>query len=191
MNYTEADITEALEMLWIDTSSWWQGENKWVDDLLKEIKDRETEIVCNWGWPLRCVKVVTGNVYYTDKEWQLYLLKEEKQTFPNWEEKIRKLTSSISEKAWVDEDNMIAIIRWIQEELSLTSDNIRWVLNDWIETDSRESTAYPWLVSLYTLARFTIILDWDIDVEKWFIEVQKKKTIHFVWIPIEDHEISI
>ena len=191
MNFTESWLTQTLEQWGVDISSWWSTPNKSVSHLLDEINNEEAGIICFKGDVSRCVYVSTGDVYYRGENDQLYWLKEVKQVFPDGTEKIRVLDSSISEKSGKHEDDMVGIIRAVKEELWLTSENIKSILNNWIEENSRESGAYPGLITKYILARFEILLEGEIDTEKGFKEVQKEKTIYFSWEAIEDREISI
>ena len=57
----------------------------------------------------------------------------------------------------------------------------------WIEEKTRESESYPGLLTKYILAKFQILLDWEIDIKKGFQEVQTEKTIYFIWEPIKDY----
>ncbi len=191
MKCTESWVKETLAMWAIDIKSWWKAPHKWVKHLVDEINNNEAWLLCFKGDVSRCVYVSTWDVYYRDTNNQLFLLKEEKQVFPNGKVIRRGLDNSISEKSGRDEDDMIWIIRAVKEELWLTSENIKSILNKWIKEDSRESKAYPWLISKYILAKFQILLDWNIDTNKGFQEAGTEKTIHFVWEAIEDREIDV
>ena len=185
MKATSNWLIESLELWRVDTSLWGTSTNKSVLSLLEEINNNEAGLLC-FQWDVsRCAYVSTWDVYYTDLEWQKYKLHEKKQVFTNWWVKVRNLPTSISEKSGRNEDEMVGIIRAVKEELWLTSANIKSIINKGIIENSRESLAYPWLLTKYILAQFEIILDWSIDVDKWFKEVKKEKTIHFIWKKIE------
>ena len=170
MSYSESCLRKKLEMWWIDISSWWKAPHKSVRHLLDEINKEETSLMCSQDDVSRCVYVSTGDVYYRDLNNQLYLLKEEKQVFPEGEVKKRDLNSSISEKSSKNEDDKEGIIRALDKELWITNENIKSILDMWIEEKSRESQAYPGLLTKYILAKFLILLDWEIDIKKGFKE---------------------
>ena len=163
----------------IPVETWGTGSAKTLDHLLNEIKGKECKLIEVDGELIRTIYVVSAEIYYMDT-FGSFKLKEERQVFKGGRSRTRSLESSLSEKIKADEIPIDGIIRGMSEELGITvsPDQVREITKF---NESRRSNSFPGLSTVYYGTRFSCKLNRNQYKSNGYIEVQKDKTVYFVW----------
>ncbi len=192
------DLTEWLSEKGVPLEEYGHSGKKEVADLLKEIKEGETQLFYDeeTGEVIRKVAPIATRIFYIDPETHDKLeLMEAVQVFKgDLSERRRKLSGAVAEKAKIGENPADSVSRGIQEELGLEIDpsSIRF-----IEKQVREDLtgqSYPGIHSIYETSVFETELDSsqfkpnihtvqlkDGPLYYAYVEEQKKKNTYFAW----------
>ena len=166
----------------IDISNWSKGDAKDVDDLLTEIKQKESVLVEERNKLLRETKVLMIDVRYSDGNTE-YLLKEDRQEFKDGRTRIRKLDTSLAEKLTSNEKfNEKSVYRALKEELKISSKGISSVKPDKEFIELKDSMSYPNLKTKFIFKKFVVNLTSESYDPNGYIENQKKKSTYFKWV---------
>lgn len=175
------NLKEELRESGIDISQYGKDGAKRVEDLLKEIQDKEASLILDEKENLiRKVSVGTVNIFYTSPKGEKYILKEEKQVFKDGRKRERKnLDTSVAGKIKADEDPEEAIIREIQEELGIFTKVD--VFEEDFKTERVISPSYPGLMTEYVMYKFSANIEEDDYKPEGYIEKTDTLDTYFVW----------
>ena len=172
-------LIEILHAAGIDTSLFGKGSAKTLKDLKKEIDLGESILLYNANNELiRCVEIVTADVFYRDDNGNIWQLKEEKQIFKDGRIKIRVREKALSEKVRPGENSHEAIRRGLKEELGISPKEIE---RKEKSLQSFISWSYPGLQSTYISHHFIVEIEEKDFHRDGYREEQEEKTIYFVW----------
>ncbi|HIK18888.1 MAG TPA: NUDIX domain-containing protein [Leptolyngbyaceae cyanobacterium M33_DOE_097] len=159
---------------WLDQALYGVGEAKTFAALLREIEQRECEIIWEDDRYVRLVQVVLVEVFSSAGK-----LIEDRQEFTDGRSRRRGI-EGISEKRRRDENPLDAARRALREELGIAAAiDLTFVQQT---TGEKLSPSYPGLLSRYTKDLFTCYLP-DELIQPKYVEIQDDKKTFFVWKP--------
>ena len=160
------EISSLLKKYEIPFELWGTGKSKTLKHLFYELKNDECSLQEENGGLTRYIEFVGIKIYYTDRNDQRWVLKEERQEFNDGRTRRRNIPNSVSEKMKFGEDPMIASIRGIEEELGVKVKSNQLTKYSDLHYDGG-SVSYPGLDTKYKGHRY--------------IEVQEDKKTFFYW----------
>ena len=180
------DLSELINLLKkydVPVDLWGTGKSKTINHLLSELQNKECSLEEKEQSITRYIEFVGIKIYYTDKEDQRWVLKEERQEFNDGRVRRRNIPNSVSEKMKFGEDPLIAAIRGIEEELGVRIKGHQ--LNKYSDLHyNGGSVSYPGLDTKYKGHKFVCeLIDEQFD-PNGYIEVQRDKKTFFVWYKV-------
>lgn len=177
---SERALAVRLRAAGIPIETWGQGQAKTIDDLAEELRSGETRLTeGSNGEIIREVSVVFVDVFATDRDQQLWHLREERQVFSDGRQRQRNLLASLGEKMKPDEQVAEATQRAIAEELGIDEPITSIYLGS--ERTVHASTSYPGLQSHFNIHRTAVILPEHVYRSEGYQERQSEKVTYFVW----------
>lgn len=175
-----SELTNKLKEYNVPVDHWGTGSAKTITHLLNELKNDECVIVDEGGYLVRYIEFVGVEVFYTDKDGVLYVLREDRQEFKDGRTRRRSMMSSVAEKMKAGEDPLESAMRGIEEELNfvVSSDQLKMEAN--LDYDAG-SQSYPGLKTKYKGHKFTCFINEQQYEPKGYIEVQEDKSTFFIW----------
>lgn len=174
------EISSLLKKYEIPFELWGTGKSKTLKHLFYELKNDECSLQEENGGLTRYIEFVGIKIYYTDRNDQRWVLKEERQEFNDGRTRRRNIPNSVSEKMKFGEDPMIASIRGIEEELGVKVKSNQLTKYSDLHYDGG-SVSYPGLDTKYKGHRFVCNFTDDQFNPNGYIEVQEDKKTFFYW----------
>jgi hypothetical protein len=174
------DLKNYLHEFSVPFQYWGTGKSKTTEDLLKEIEDKDCILKEEDGLLIRYIEFVGVEIFYKDKQNNVYRLKEDRQVFKDGRVRKRSLPVSVAEKMQTGEDALISAIRGIKEELQIEVEKSQLVKSDDIDFKGG-SLSYPGLRTKYTGHKFKCELKEHQFVPGGYVENQSTKSTYFVW----------
>lgn len=171
-------------MLWglfvdfdIPICSYGEGKAKRLEDLFNEVNDGDCELIISKDAIYRKVSVIKAKILF-----QNLILKEVKQVFSDERKDRERGFLCVSEKIICGENKEKALKRAIVEELNITSD-INFLIKE-EEEETKESSSYPGLKTIYTFINFEVALTDEQFKKDGYVELNKSTgiTTHFKWV---------
>lgn len=182
----DQELTNLINLLKkndIPCDLWGTGKSKTINHLLDELKNGECEIAELHGTLTRFIEFVGVKVFYTDKDEQTWILKEDRQEFNDGRVRRRNMPNSVSEKMKSGEDPLISAIRGIREELGIKVYAHQLKKRRDLSYDGG-SLSYPGLDTKYKGHKFICDIDDNQFEPRGYVEVQSDKKTFFIWIKI-------
>ena len=174
------DLLHQLINSGINVSLWGIGKSKSVENLQKELDSGETVLSLDKnGGLLREVTGIGVDVFFSSKNSQKLILKEDRQIFPDGSIRYRHMNTSISEKMKINENPHTAALRGLKEELGI--DSSVELLPNGIYKEEHTSSTYPGLNSHYTKYKFIANISPEQYRSSGYHEVDDGITTYFVW----------
>lgn len=179
-NTAEA-LRYTLEQFGVDTDNWGAGGAKTVEDLLRELSERESLLVKEDGKLVRVTSNIAVDVF---NPWRTEVL------FEAWREKrgkrtTRELGASFAEKMKGNADPEVEVGRGFQEELPLLADHVIELRPIGVQEEKGAAYSYPGLSARYTRHCFEAVIDEQAYNPTGYITVEPDKTTCFQWRPVE------
>lgn len=174
------DFENYLHKFSIPFQYWGTGKAKTTEDLLNEIENKDCILREEDGLLVRYIEFVGVEIFYKDKQNNVYRLKEDRQVFKDGRVRKRSLPVSVAEKMQTGEDALISAIRGIKEELQIEVEKSQLLKSDDIDFKGG-SLSYPGLRTKYTGHKFKCELKEHQFVPGGYVENQLTKSTYFVW----------
>ncbi len=182
---TEEQLTEKLIEYGIPVENWGIGGAKTIHALLNEIKKDDCIVIEGMvdgkNTLIRYIQFVGIQIFYNNNG-QMMKLKEDRQVFKDGRERRRIMTASVGEKMIIGENKLLAAVRGIAEELSVTIYSNQLTNGQPIEyKDSSQS--YPGLETVYEGFGYNCTFNDEQYNPEGYVENQEDKDTYFVWVP--------
>lgn len=174
------DLINLLKRYNIPIDLWGTGKSKTINHLFKELQNNECSLKNENESITRYIEFVGIKIYYTDKDDQRWVLKEERQEFNDGRIRRRNIPNSVSEKMKFGEDPTVAAIRGIREELGVNIKASQLSKYSDLHYDGG-SVSYPGLDTKYKGHKFICNLNDNQFNPVGYIEVQEDKKTFFTW----------
>jgi hypothetical protein len=174
------DFENYLHKFSIPFQYWGTGKSKTTEDLLKEIENKDCILREEDGLLVRYIEFVGVEIFYKDKQNNIYRLKEDRQVFKDGRVRKRNLPVSVAEKMQSGEDPLLSAVRGIKEELQIEIEKSQLEKSDDIDFKGG-SLSYPGLRTEYTGHKFKCELKEHQFVPGGYVENQSTKSTYFVW----------
>lgn len=179
-NQDISDLINLLKKYDVPVDLWGTGKSKTINHLLSELQNDECSLEEKEQSITRYIEFVGIKVYYTDKEDQRWILKEERQEFNDGRIRRRNIPNSVSEKMKFGEDPTLAAIRGIKEELGVDIKPHQLSKYSDLHYDGG-SVSYPGLDTKYKGHKFICNLTEAQFEPSGYIEFQEDKKTFFSW----------
>lgn len=177
---TVEQLASLLTHAGIDISAWGTGSAKTVANLLKEIREGESQVTFEAENGVRReVRVAWVDVLFLDTDGAIYQLVEDRQEYRDGRKRIRQLPSSLGEKFKAGEDPEAAAVRALHEELGITTLQSLHAIG--CEAELFTPDSYPGLATNYETHSFVAVLNAGDFNPTGYIETQADKTNYYVW----------
>jgi hypothetical protein len=178
----KVELVELLDAAGVPHQSWGTGSAKSVDDLLAEVRKRESILFSEAAGTrlVRIVWVAAANVYYCGGGRACFRLVERKQVLPDGRERSRGCRFSICEKFALPEDPEQAIRRALREELGINPADAAVEHGDLAVEETDRGDSYPGLMSRFIFCQFFVRLGDGSYRPEGYVE-HGKLTTHFAW----------
>jgi len=176
------ELMNYLTKFAVDFSSWGTGKSKRIEDLYKEIVNKDCKLEEHGEYLLRIIEFVGVKIYYR-KEEELWMLKEDRQEFNDGRIRRRNLPSSVAEKMISGESSIEAAVRGISEELGIKISSAQLTKKKDINYNGG-SMSYPSLRTKYKGYGFTCFFTDEQFKKEGYIEFQTTKKTYFKWVKI-------
>ncbi len=175
------ELVNLLKKYNIPTEIWGTGKSKTTNHLLKEIENKECNLVEKNDTITRYIEFVGIKIYYNDKDGNRWFLKEDRQEFNDGRTRRRNIPSSVSEKMKFGENPMLAAIRGIEEELGTSVKENQFTKYGDLHYKGG-SVSYPGLDTKYKGHRFICEFNDDNFDPNGYVEIQEDKKTFFIWV---------
>ena len=199
MTFNESDLISILKNYDVDISGWGQGRAKTIGHLVSEIRDGDAVLLNNDGILTRKLHIARAAIFYEHEEINqgrytktIYFLVEDRQVFKDGRIRYRAKISdtSVAEKMMPTEDSLKAILRGIEEELSLSIKNFQLIEGPRVKERKAKSCSYPNLKSHHVLNDYVLRMLPCGYNPYGYLEEQDDKTTYFVWEEVKTKERS-
>jgi hypothetical protein len=164
----------------VDISTWGTGSAKTVAQLLKEMREGESQVTFHPETGVqRAVRVAWVDVLYLDGHGNIFQLVEDRQEYRDGRLRKRQLPSSLGEKFKLGENPDDAAIRALNEELGVASFKSLHKIGQ--EQELYTPDSYPGLATNYETYSFVAVLDDPSFDPDGYIEHQTDKINYYTW----------
>lgn len=174
---TIEDLTKVLRENNIPIDTWGKGNAKTIKALLNEIVKKD----CFIEGGTRYIEFAGIQIFYKTSDGKILKLKEDRQEFKDGRTRRRIMTASVGEKMLIGEDERLAAVRGIKEELGVDIDASQ--LSNETPIDYKDqSQSYPGLDTKYKGYGFDCYFNDEQFNPEGYVENQEDKDTYFVWV---------
>ncbi len=180
---TKEELRAVLEQANIDLSLWEKDSAKGLEDLFKEIEDKECTLAWRGNEIVRILRSIRSHVLFTTMDGVELELVEQYQLFTK-DRRIRERfhPAAVGEKMKEDVPET-ELQRAIHEELAVTIDMAQAKALETVNEES-PSKSYPGIITKKEIAQYEVTLSPEQYNEKGYVEKQDNKVTIFKWARI-------
>ncbi len=175
------DLRALLRSYDISATLWGVGKAKTIEHLLAEIESGECVLQRQPVGLVRTIHLVAVEVFHVDGD-VTWKLREDRQEFKDGRVR-RRGYERLGEKVAPGESARDAACRALREELGITA-LLGLRAGELSYRGPEKSTSYPGLLTMYQTSPFTVLLPKACFRREGYVEVQKDKTTHFLWLQV-------
>lgn len=173
-------LADLLVTTGVDISTWGTGGAKTVAQLLKEMREGESQVTFHPEAGVhRAVRIAWVDVLYLDLQGNIFQLVEDRQEYRDGRHRKRQLPSSLGEKFKPGENPDDAAVRALHEELGVSTFKSLHEIGQ--EQELYVPDSYPGLATNYETYSFVAMLDDASFNPDGYIELQADKTNYYTW----------
>jgi len=177
---TKEELRAVLEQAGIDLLLWEKDSAKGLDDLFKEIEDKECSLMWRGNEIVRMLRSIRSHVFFTTADGVQLELVEQYQLFTK-DRRIRERfhPAAVGEK--MKGDTLEAELkRAMYEELAVTIDDAQATALETVDIES-PSKSYPGIITKKEIAQYEVTLSPEQYNENGYVEKQDNKVTVFKW----------